>query len=136
MSDMETEFRWIPKETRMKRRTFLQAITALILCVSCDTPEDPSVWVEVRNEIPEDSRDAYLADLTHLVSAANPMSDEEPEDNILQAERTLHRAYAVPTVGVAVQKGPHHVDWFPCSSSPDRYKQLCDAWLAAKEPTQ
>ena len=67
------------------------AIAAILLAGCDDSPIDYSIVYEYR--IRPENREAAAAWVQKTVEAANPHSDEEPEDNIAQAEATADRLF-------------------------------------------
>lgn len=49
--------------------------------------------------VPYNVRGILAQNIQQLAAAANPQSDEEPEDNILQAERTLTKIFSIEVRG-------------------------------------
>jgi hypothetical protein len=70
------------------------AITALALLVGCDE-QAPTYSIRYELAIPAGRRAEAAAWVQRTVEVANPHSDEEPEDNIAQAESTADRLFGV-----------------------------------------
>lgn len=82
-------------------RTILIALIFLLTLTGCDetSPSSSNYEYEYGRYIPDDKKTEAAEFLKELVKNANPHSDEEPEDNIAQAERTMFSIYSVRTIG-------------------------------------
>lgn len=60
--------------------------------------------------VPEEDKKEMREWILQVVKNANPMSDEEPEDNIIQAERTAKNIFGKLTPGLLVEYSfiPYH----------------------------
>ena len=65
--------------------------------------------------------------IIETVRAANPHSDEEPEDNIIQAERTALRIFGERKLGMEFYTDGIRVA-IPYEQLNERQKKACERW--------
>lgn len=110
--------------------TRVLALSICALAVGCgpDAPRVPSEAVAFRIVVPAERRTEAADWLWAAIQAANPKSDEEPEDMIARAEESMLKLYGEVTVGIKTWDGTRHcfVPYDDCSA---RQKRLCDAYL-------
>lgn len=80
-----------------------------------------------------EDRDAAAEWITETVRAANPMSDEEPEDNIKQAERTAANLFQINRVGMWRMSGNHRMEFTPLERCTPAHRVLVEAWMGGQE---
>lgn len=105
----------------------------LFLCVGCDTgdPGNPAEWPAYANIIPDSRQQEAAKWILEVVAAANPHSDEEPEDNIAQAEKTALKLFGVPTLGMRMRRNGVWV-FVPFDKLSAEKQASCAAWSKLK----
>ncbi len=100
-----------------------------VVIVGCEAPVDgPREFVAYAVVVPG-ARRAEAADwLWATIHAANPHSDEEPEDMIARAEESMLVLYGKSTVGIRTERNGIWV-FVPYDDCNARQKRLCDAYL-------
>lgn len=83
-------------------KTILITLIFLLLLAGCDntSPSSGNFVYQYGRYIPDDKKIEAAKFLNDLVKNANPHSDEEPEDNIAQAEITMLNIYGIRTIGL------------------------------------
>lgn len=104
------------------------AVIAAIIVSSCTGDNVPDEEVRYRIVIPPEKKKEAAAFLSNLVKVANPHSDEEPEDNIIQAERTTLNMFGKSQIGILAGKDGR---WYfiPYDECNDRQKRMCDNFM-------
>jgi hypothetical protein len=97
-----------------------------LLLSGCDG-SSPNEWPAYEYVIPAERRAEAAAWITATVAAANPKSDEEPEDNIAQAEKTALKLFGVPTLGMRTVRNGVWV-FIPADDLPANKKDSCLRW--------
>ena len=68
--------------------------------------------------------------MIEICRVSNPNSDEEPEDMIKQAERTVMQLYGVQTIGIYFQSEQgDYIKFIPYWDLSPRQKLICDKYL-------
>ena len=101
-------------------------LIAVLFLSGCDSSH-PNEWPAYENVIPQENRAAAAAWILECVKNANPHSDEEPEDNIAQAERTAKTLFGKPTLGMRTARNQHWV-FVPLEDLPPEKQTICQAW--------
>lgn len=83
----------------MKNTAAFAAVASVVLLAVGCSPE-PEGRPDYHKVIPAERMDEAIAWVNSTVKAANPMSDEEPEDNIRQAQRTAEEMYGELRLGM------------------------------------
>ena len=101
-----------------------------MVIVGCgpDAPDVPHESVAYELVVPADKRAEAAAWLLKAIEAANPRSDEEPEDMIERAEESMLKLYGNPTIGIRTWRRPISC-FVPYDDCNARQKRLCDAYL-------
>lgn len=81
-----------------KMKIALLAVLSVFCFMGCT--QYPTYEVNYRKVIPAEKKAEAAKYILDLVAAANPYSDEEPEDNIIQAERTAGDLFGEFTIGL------------------------------------
>lgn len=99
----------------------------------CGQRSAPRVYEYVTTKvvIPEERRAEAARWIIDTVNAANPKSDEEPEDNIAQAEKTADRLFGQTSFGVAVGT-QYNIHFIPLSQCGPRHRAMIETYLAGK----
>ena len=100
----------------------MKALIPLLLLASCGTSYEPGYKTTITDN------PAAAKWITDTVRAANPMSDEEPEDNIRQAERTAMLLFGEITVGVRKYTDGNCLGFIPYADCTPEHKALIDNW--------
>ncbi len=99
-------------------------LLAFLLLAGCN----PDEYVAWENVIPENKKAEAAQWLIDTVEAANPKSDEEPEDSIRQAEKTMIKLYGVPTIGIRTERN-HKWVFVPYKLCSPRQQHMCNKYL-------
>ena len=106
-----------------KIKIALLAVLSVFFFMGCT--QYPTYKVNYQKVIPAEKKDEAANWILDVVSAANPLSDEEPEDNIIQAERTALRLFGVFTVGLDFKaKAGTFTVFIPYDECSDRQKSI------------
>lgn len=81
-----------------KIKIMLLAVLSVFCFMGCT--QYPTQKANYQRVIPAEKKVEAAKYIMDLVAAANPHSDEEPEDNIIQAERTAVALFGVVTFGL------------------------------------
>lgn len=101
-----------------KIKIALLAVLLAFCLVGCNK-QYPTYEVSYHKVIPAEARDAAAKWVLDTVGAANPHSDEEPEDNIKQAQYSALVLFGELTIGLAIDPGkyisPTFIPYDKCS---------------------
>ena len=111
-------------KTSIKIVVLLAAGFFLCACVPTGLSEE----VRIYKIIPEAKKKVAAAWIIKVVTAANPHSDEEPEDNIKQAEKTAIELFGVQTVGILMSNVYGYYEFIPYERCNERQKALINKW--------
>lgn len=102
--------------------------TLVVLSLYACKPENPCDDGEVGYYyfVPDSLKPIMREWITKTITAANPKSDEEPEDYILQTQRTARRIFGVPRLGLRFQE---YYDYYYI-----RYDNLSECQQSRFEP--
>lgn len=82
--------------------------------------------------IPDNRIDKAAQFITDTVKAANPMSDEEPEDNIREVIKTAKELFGIPELGMKIYDDNFNYGTFvPYKDLSAKQKRVCDLYLKA-----
>ncbi len=111
-----------------KMRTALLVILSVFCFMGC--MKYPTHEVSYKKAIPAEKKDAAAVWILDAVKAANPLSDEEPEDNIIQAERTALGLFGVMTIGLDVDlSAAKYTVFVPYDECTEWQKDIVDAYI-------
>ena len=109
-------------------------VLVALLLIGCSGNSKPIETVGYRKIIPPEDRDRVGKWVTATVAAANPHSDEEPEDNVYQVEKTALEVYGIATLGMWIRPDNCNFAVFvPYDRLSDRQKKVCDDHKSGKE---
>ncbi len=101
----------------------MKYLLPLILLASCGESYEPGYKSMIVD------RESAAKWITETVQAANPMSDEEPEDNIRQTEKTAVSLFGESVLGIWESGGDGHRRAFtPYDECTTEHKALIDTW--------
>lgn len=114
----------------MRSNTFYLLLTVLLLtgCGKADSSH-PAEFPAYETVIPPDRREAAAAWVTATVAAANPYSDEEPEDNIEAAQAAALQLFGEPTLGLRTRRNGVWT-FVPIDSLPPEKQAPVRIWAA------
>lgn len=100
--------------------------------VGCGAVEEPNHFTTYEKIIPIEKQKEATDWITKTVAAANPHSDEEPEDNILQAHRSAEDLFGVLTIGLMTRINNRWV-FIPYNKCLFWQKKIVDKYLETGE---
>lgn len=111
--------------TKTLKRTAAVAVSSIVLLAmsECDATKPGSPGYNT--VIPKENQEAAAKLMLALVEKANPMSDEEPEDNIRQAQRTVESLYGKSVLGLW-----RHYRFTGYDDLTPEQKARCDRWAS------
>ena len=98
----------------------------LFSLVGCDQSY-PNEWPVYQNVILPENRERAAAWVLECVKNANPHSDEEPEDNIAQAQKTATDLFGKPTLGMRMVRNQTWM-FIPLENLPPEKQAKCKDW--------
>lgn len=84
--------------------------------------------IDYAERIPPERAEEAAAWIERVCASVNPMSDEEPEDWIKQAERTARAIFGVKTIGMWIGSRSRGTIFVPYWDLPEYGQELCDKW--------
>ena len=109
---------------RNKYKLFL-VLCICLLFMGCN---DPNTRIGYLLVIPNDQRSVAAQWITDTATAANPKSDEEPEDMLFRLEQIALTLFGKPTVGLYID----HI-FVPYEHLGNYHQQVCDDWVKGQE---
>ena len=120
-------------------KLFIILLIYMIMCLpliacepgSLDGQGNITGYISYDTIIPEASQQYALEMINSIVAAANPKSDEEPEDNIREARETVLELLGERVIGIKFRTNSIWT-FIPYKQLSGKQKMLVDKWLKEK----